>query len=90
MGNSLSEFRVYFGNPQIMKRFMKGVFSLRPTRSHYNFIWLKVLYEVGIDTDLFTNHGTRAASCSAAKAGAGLEDILNTAGWSNFATFAKF
>ena len=54
--------------------------------------WIKnVLKDVGIDTTKFGAHSTRAASTSAAaKAGTPLEVILESAGWSNCGTFAKF
>ncbi|CAB3993543.1 Pol poly, partial [Paramuricea clavata] len=54
--------------------------------------WIKiVLKDAGIDTTKFTAHSARAASTSAAaKAGASIESILESAGWSNCGTFAKF
>lgn len=54
--------------------------------------WIKiVLKEAGIDTTKFTAHSTRAASTSAAaKAGVPIERILDSAGWSNSGTFARF
>ena len=54
--------------------------------------WIKnVLKDMGIDTTKFGAHSTIAASTSAAaKAGTLLEVILESAGWSNYGTFAKF
>ena len=54
--------------------------------------WIKnVLKDAGIDTTTFGAHSNRAASTSvAAKAGTPLEVILESAGWSNCATFANF
>ena len=54
--------------------------------------WIKtVMFEAGIDTDMFKAHSTRAASTSAAKNNdVPLEHILKTAGWSNSNTFKKF
>ena len=54
--------------------------------------WIKrVMYEAGIDTDIFTAHSTRAASSSAAReSDLPLDDILKTAGWTNALTFKKF
>lgn len=54
--------------------------------------WVKiVLKDAGIDITKFTAHSTRAASTSAAtRAGAPMESILKSAGWSNCGTFAKF
>ena len=54
--------------------------------------WIKnVLKGAGIDTTKFGAHSTRAASTSAAaREGTPLEVILESAGWSNCQTFAKF
>ena len=54
--------------------------------------WIKrVMYEAGIDTDIFTAHSTRAASSSAAReSDLPLDDILKTAVWTNVLTFKKF
>ena len=54
--------------------------------------WIKiVLKDAGIDITQFTAHSTRAASTSAAaNAGAPVESILQSAGWSQCGTFAKF
>lgn len=54
--------------------------------------WVKtVLQSSGIDTKKFTCHSTRAASSSYAKAaGINLLQIMQSAGWSNTKTFAKF
>ena len=54
--------------------------------------WIKnVLKDACIDTTKFGTHSTRAASTSAAaKAGTPPEVILESAGWSNCGTFAKF
>ena len=47
--------------------------------------------DAGIDTGKFTAHSTRAASTSAAaQAGTLIEVIMESAGWSNCGTFAKF
>ena len=47
--------------------------------------------EAGIDTKLFKPHSTRAASTSAAKLNnVDIDTIMDTAGWSNANTFAKF
>ena len=54
--------------------------------------WIKkVMYEAGIDVEIFNAHSTRSASTSAAvQNNMNVEDILKTVGWSNAATFAKF
>ena len=54
--------------------------------------WVKsILQQSGIDTDKFTCHSTRAASTSCVKAaGLNLKQIMQSAGWSNSSTFAKF
>ena len=55
--------------------------------------WVKeVLYECGIDTDIFSAHSTRHGSTSAAKRkGVNIDQIRKSAGWSeNSATFARF
>jgi integrase len=54
--------------------------------------WVKsILKQAGIDTDKFTCHSTRAASTSCVKAaGLNLPQIMQSAGWSNSSTFAKF
>jgi hypothetical protein len=54
--------------------------------------WVKsILKQAGIDTVKFTCHSTRAASTSCVKAaGLNLPQIMQSAGWSNSATFAKF
>ena len=54
--------------------------------------WIKsVLSDAGVDTAKFTAHSTRADSTSAAaKAGVPIGNILESAGWSNCGTFAKF
>ena len=44
---------------------------------------LRVVYEAGIDTDIFTAHSTRAASSSAARESDLPLKILKTAGWTN-------
>lgn len=54
--------------------------------------WIKkVMYEAGIEIDIFKAHSTRSASVSAAfQLNTNIEEILKTAGWSNAKTFAKF
>ena len=54
--------------------------------------WVKtMLSRADIDTLKYSAHSVRSASSSKAlKAGASLDDILNTAGWSSATTFAKF
>nr|CAI5825465.1 unnamed protein product [Callosobruchus analis] len=55
--------------------------------------WVKsTLKEAGIDTAIFKLHSTRHSSTSAAnRAGVSMEEICNTAGWSQgTSTFAKF
>ena len=54
--------------------------------------WIKsVMFEAGIDTEIFKSHSTRSAVCSKAKASyVPIENILETAGWSNARTFKKF
>ena len=55
--------------------------------------WVKeVLYECGIDADIFSAHSTRHASTSVAKRkGININQIRKSAGWSeNSATFARF
>lgn len=54
--------------------------------------WIKkTLNEAGIDVNIFTAHSTRHSSTSAAlKAGVNIDQIQNTAGWSeNSTTFAR-
>lgn len=54
--------------------------------------WIKhVLKESGLNTDLFKPHSTRSAATSGAFVkGVPVEDILQTAGWSNELSFARF
>ena len=54
--------------------------------------WLKkVLFEAGVETELFTGHSTRAAKTSKEFfEGMPVEDIIRQAGWSNSRTFEKF
>ena len=54
--------------------------------------WLKeVLKRAGVDIQKFSAHSTRSASVSAAKTlNISVKTILDTAGWSNTETFAKF
>ena len=54
--------------------------------------WLKtVLFEAGVDTELFTGHSTRAAKTSKDFFdGMPIQDIIRQAGWSNNRTFEKF
>ena len=54
--------------------------------------WIKVTLDLaGIDVSIFKPHSTRAAATSAAqRKGVKLMDILNVAGWTNEATFARF
>ena len=54
--------------------------------------WIKdVLYEAGIDIDVFKAHSTRAAASSRARQdNVNVDDILKTAGWSSRHTFAKY
>ncbi|KAJ3641431.1 hypothetical protein Zmor_027938 [Zophobas morio] len=55
--------------------------------------WIKeILFEAGVDTDLFTTHSTRhAATSSAFRRGVSLQTIHQTAGWGHHSTvFARF
>lgn len=54
--------------------------------------WVKeMLRQAGVDTDSYSSHSTRSASCSAAaKQGANLSTILKAAGWSSERTFIRF
>ncbi|XP_023314504.1 uncharacterized protein LOC106655370 [Trichogramma pretiosum] len=54
--------------------------------------WVKqTLTDCNVDTSTFSAHSTRHAANSAAKRlGVNIDSILQTAGWSNVATFAKF
>ncbi|KAJ8038859.1 hypothetical protein HOLleu_16414 [Holothuria leucospilota] len=54
--------------------------------------WIKyVLKESGLNTDLFKPHSTRSAATSGAFVrGVPVEDILQTAGWSNELSFVRF
>ena len=54
--------------------------------------WVKeTLSQAGIDTKTFSAHSTRAASTSTAAAkGVPIHCIMDSAGWSNCHTFAKF
>ena len=54
--------------------------------------WLRTMMrEAGVDTSVFSPHSVRAASVSAAKASqVPISTILDTAGWSNAKTFAKY
>ena len=54
--------------------------------------WLKeVLHLAGIDTSIFKAHSYRSASTSAAfSCGISLNDVLNTANWTNANTFYRF
>ena len=54
--------------------------------------WIKFTLSVaGIDTNKFTAHSTRSASCSAAsRKGVPLETIMKATGWSSSSTFARF
>lgn len=55
--------------------------------------WVKdILYESGVDSDVFSAHSTRHASTSAAKCkGVNFELIRKSAGWTtNSTTFARF
>ena len=50
-----------------------------------------MLHKAGVDTRLFSAHSTRSASVSAAKVvNISAKTILETAGWANAQTFAKF
>lgn len=54
--------------------------------------WLtEIMSHAGINTKVFKPHSIRAASCSKAKEkSTAIADIIETAGWSNARTFAKF
>ena len=54
--------------------------------------WIKkVMFEAGIDTNVFKSPSTRAAACSKLrKDSVPVEEILETAGWSNAFCFKKF
>lgn len=54
--------------------------------------WIKtVLYEAGIDVTLFKSHSTRTAAASAVfDSQIEVNDILQTAGWSNAKTFKMY
>ena len=50
-----------------------------------------MLFESGIDTDLFKAHSTRAAAASAARdSDIPINDILKIAGWAHASTFRQF
>lgn len=51
---------------------------------------LQVMTLAGVDTKIFKAHSTRAASASAAHKHVPIDTILNTVGWSNANTFAKY
>ena len=54
--------------------------------------WLKrVLFEAGINVEIFKAHSTRSAATSRAKLdGLSIDSILKTAGWNNNRTFKKY
>ena len=53
-------------------------------------VW-RALPAAGIDTDVFSSHSTRAASCSAlAEKGVALSTTMTAAGWSSDRTFTKW
>jgi hypothetical protein len=53
--------------------------------------WLKTVHSLaGIDSNLFKAHSYRSASVSAAYGKCSLQNILNTADWSNEKNFHKF
>ena len=54
--------------------------------------WIKkVMFEAGIDTEIFKSHSTRAAACSKLKNNSvPIEEIIETAGWANAKCFKKF
>ena len=54
--------------------------------------WIhQVMMNAGVDVNVYKPHSVRAAATSKAKANkASLLEIMNTAGWSSAATFAKF
>ena len=54
--------------------------------------WIKkVMFEAGIDTEIFKSHSTRAAVCSKLKNNSvPIEEIIETAGWANAKCFKKF
>ena len=64
----------------------------RPATKNTISRWVKeTMTLAGIDTAVYGPHSVRSASTSAAKrGGASIQDILDTAGWSNATTFAKF
>ena len=84
-----SVHRGYTKRNQLLLSFQK---PFKPVSKDTISRWTKnVLKDAGIDTTKFGAHSTRAASTSAAaKAGTPLEVILESAGWSNCGTFAKF
>ena len=50
-----------------------------------------VLGAVGVDSDIFKSHSTRAASTSAARTmEVPMDHVLATAGWANEGTFQRF
>ena len=54
--------------------------------------WIKkVMFEAGLDIELFKPHSTRAAAASAASdSGLDIQTIMDAVGWSNANIFAKF
>ena len=54
--------------------------------------WMKkVMFEAGIDTEIFKSHSTRAAACSKLKNNSvPIEEIIEIAGWANARCFKKF
>ena len=54
--------------------------------------WMRtVMFESGIDTNIFKAHSTRAAASSAAKGSSmPIEAIMKIAGWTKAATFKKY
>lgn len=75
--------------PQLLLSYVK---PFKPISKDTLSRWLKeTLAQAGIDVKKFSAHSTRAASTSAAEAkGVPIQCIMNSAGWSNCNTFAKF
>ena len=86
----LNKTAAYRGKQQQL--FLSYLYPYRAVSKDTISRWLKrVMFEAGIDTNIFKPHSTRAASASAAvRDDVPIDEILQSAGWSNCRTFKTF
>ena len=75
-----------------IKTLLESAKPFRPVGSQTLSRWIKTILRMsGVRTDIFGAHSTRSASSSKAKlAGLSVDSVLESVGWSNEQTFARY